>query len=85
MTKRPVSQHWSVDKKIPVALIVTLVVQTAGIVWWGATTSARINVLEQKAETAAPQGERLTRVEVKVDNIIESMSEIKQILRKNRP
>jgi hypothetical protein len=36
--------HWSVDKKIPIALIVTLVLggigQTIGIVWWAAGVNA---------------------------------------------
>ena len=39
-------QSWHLDKRIPVALIITIVVQTAGIVWWAATLNARVDVLE---------------------------------------
>jgi hypothetical protein len=71
---------WHLDKKVPIALIAAICMQTAGIVWWGATTSERLNALERKADAAAPQAERLARVETKVEAIQTGISEIKQIL-----
>ncbi len=86
MARRNPSQDpdnaWHLDKKVPLALIVTILVQTGGIVWWGATTSERLNAVEKRVEMTAPQGDRLTRVEVKVDNALDGISEIKSILRK---
>lgn len=46
-------RHWTVDKRVPLALIVTLVVQTAGIVWWASSM----------ASTVASQGARIVAVE----------------------
>lgn len=46
-------RHWTVDKRVPLALIVTLVVQTAGIVWWASSM----------ASTVAQQGQRIVAVE----------------------
>lgn len=74
---------WHLDKKVPIALILAIIVQTAGMVWWGATTSERLNAVERRVEMTAPQGDRLTRVEVKVDNALDGISEIKSILRKD--
>lgn len=74
--------NWHLDRKVPIALIASIFIQTGGIVWWGATTSARINALEEKATMAAAQPERLTRVEVKLESALEGISEIKSILRK---
>lgn len=38
--------HWAVDKRIPIALIFTLLAQTVAIAWWAATTQARVDALE---------------------------------------
>lgn len=78
--------HW--DRKIPVALIVTLIVIFAGQIgtaaWWGAKTDARIERLEQQATTAIPlastQGDRLTRVEEKLVGVQTGITEIKAML-----
>lgn len=78
------SRHWHLDKRVPVALIFAMCVQTAGIVWWGATTSERLSNLERRVEATSPQADRLTRVEVKLDNIADSIAEIKQSIRQPR-
>ena len=75
-------EHWSVDKRIPIALIITIGFQTGAGVWWASSMSERVTVLEKRADSVAPQGERITRVEVKLDNVIENLTEIKQLLRR---
>lgn len=74
--------RWHVDRKIPLALIFTIFIQTGGVVWWGASISARIETLEKRADSAAPQGDRLTRVEVRLDAVQDGIAEIKSILRR---
>lgn len=75
-------KHWSVDKRIPIALIVTMGLQTAGAVWWASGLSERVNVLEKRADVAAPQAERITRVEVRIETVIDNLKEIKELLRR---
>jgi hypothetical protein len=83
-------RQWHWDRKIPVALIVTLVLtfggQTCAGVWWASKADSRIDALERQSTAAAPlqtdQGTRLTRVEVKLDNLADGVTEIKSILRK---
>lgn len=79
------TEHWTVDKKIPVALLVALSLQFAGAIWWGATTSARIDQLERDVKAAAPQAERLIRVEEKLSSMQSSLAEIKGLLARPRP
>ncbi len=74
-------RHWHLDKRVPVALIFAMCIQTAGIVWWGATTSERLSNLERRVESTSPQADRLTRVEVKLDNIADAIADIKQTIR----
>ena len=76
--------HWHLDKRVPISLIVTILIQTAVIVWWAAGTAERINVLEKQAAMSAPQGDRLTRVEVKLDAVQESVGEIKRLIQQRR-
>lgn len=73
---------WHLDRKVPIALILAILVQTVGIGWWGASTNARLNALEEKATLAASQPERLARVETKLESVQDGIAEIKSILRK---
>lgn len=79
-------KHWHLDKKVPLALIFAIGVQTIGIAWWGATLTSRVASLEEKAALSGPQGERLARVEENVrgikDNLADIKSDIKQLLKK---
>lgn len=53
-------RQWHLGKEIPVAVIVVLVIQTAGGIWWASALTAamgeavrKISILEVKADTAA--------------------------------
>lgn len=76
---------WHLDRKVPVAIIITILMQTGGVIWWGATANERLSALERKVESTAPQAERLTKVETRLEAVQEGISEIKSILRKEPP
>ncbi len=82
---RNAEAHWRIGREIPIAILLSIGMQTGVFIWWNATINMRVSALEQKADIAAPQGERLTRVEVKVDNLIAAVGELKDILRKDVP
>lgn len=73
---------WHVDRKIPVALIISLIGmflgQTATAAWMGAKLDARVDVLEKAraldVPTMANQGERLTRVEERLNALQTSVN-----------
>jgi hypothetical protein len=77
--------HWTVDKRVPLALIVTIVVQSVTLGWWASSLTERVNVLERRAEATAPQGDRLTRVEVKLEGVQSGIDEIKRLIRRENP
>ena len=66
----------------PVALILGMLVQTGGVVWWAATTSSRVDALEKTQVTA----ERVARIEEQNtwlrEAVIEIRSDIKRLLDK---
>ncbi len=48
---KDISNKWHVGKEIPLAMIFALMFQTAGVIWWAASLSAKIdNLTGQVAE-----------------------------------
>lgn len=41
--------HWRIDKHIPVAVIISILLQTAAIIWFTAKIDSRVQNLEEKA------------------------------------
>jgi hypothetical protein len=81
MSSRDEDGSWHLDKRVPLALIFTILVQTAMGFWWASGLTERVSVLERGAVAAAPQADRLTRVEVKIENIQSGVDEIKALIR----
>ncbi len=86
MIQRTDEGHWTVDKKVPVALIVTIILgglaHTGTLVWWASSTTSRVDVLERTVAAVAPQADRLTRVEVKVDSIQRTLDKIEGLVQR---
>lgn len=86
---RRYEQSWHLDKKIPIAIILTIALQTGGFVWFTARLDGRVEVLERsevRATITAPvQADRLTRVEVKVENIAEGVNRIERLIQSRPP
>lgn len=72
------SEPWHLDKKVPIALIVTLLLQAAGAVWWVSTKDAedrhrdrRIAALEdgiaKSADAQIKVIDRLARIEERAE------------------
>ncbi len=78
--QRIYDREWHLDKKVPVALMAVLLTQTVGIVWWAAGITARVDQLEHVAVSTAPQAERIIRLETKVDDIKDRVTEIKGLV-----
>ena len=80
-------EPWHLDRKVPIALIVTIMIQSATIVWWasgiqervnhGATVSveqnSRLNRLEEARQIA---GERRAKIEQVAESIYQAMNRL---------
>ena len=82
MSGRDDDGRWHLDRRVPIALIVTILLQTAGLVWWAASLTERVNTLERRADASAPQAERITRLEVNIETVKEGIAEIKRLIRR---
>jgi hypothetical protein len=73
-------EQWHLDKRVPIALIVTIALQTAMGVWWAASTTRAVEMnrrdivrLETQADimrnTAQTQAIQLGRIEEQVTGL----------------
>lgn len=81
------SEKWKLDKHIPVAVIVAILVQTSGAIWWAATVTTRMDDMDRRIDTNAitiNQSrivlERMSRVEERVDGLKEQTNRIENKL-----
>jgi hypothetical protein len=73
-------RQWHLDKRVPLALIMTIIGQTVVAAWGASNLWTRVGELERQMQIAAPQFERVIRLETKVDGITGSLSEIKALI-----
>jgi hypothetical protein len=93
MNRNDDDRQWHVDKKVPIALIVTICVafgsQTIAGVWWASSTSTRLEQTERELALLKPQtgttAEKVIRIETKIEAIGESITEIKNLIRQRTP
>lgn len=80
-----VDSQWTLDKKIPLALLLMLAIQSGTAIWWASKTDNRLDTLEASNVAAAPQADRLTRVEEKIGFVTEGIAEIKRLIQQQPP
>jgi hypothetical protein len=87
MTGRTPPEPWHLDRKVPVAIILTVALQTVGIVWWAASLSSRVEQHAaqidalRSAETArAIEDRRISEGLARLDERLKSQTEILQRL-----
>ena len=68
--------HWHLDKRVPVALIGTIVsgFMVAGA--WAANTDARLTSIEKQIEQQSDLSDRLIRVEEQNKNVLLTLNRI---------
>ncbi|AZU37867.1 hypothetical protein BBB02_05290 [Wolbachia endosymbiont of Bemisia tabaci] len=65
-------------QKIPIAVIITIVVQTVGLIWWLAKLDLRVHIHDKFVEKNQELIEIVYRLEERVKNLIEEVNELEQ-------
>ncbi len=63
MMTDPATHSWHFDKRVPIALIVTLFLQAAGLIIWGTRIDSRVGTLEEVSDARSPLVDRFLRLE----------------------
>ncbi|MDX2235057.1 MAG: hypothetical protein NW200_11230 [Hyphomonadaceae bacterium] len=72
------------DNRLGVALIVTIVLETAAAFVWAGRAAARLDAVEARVAQQAPVAERLARLEVRADDARASLERIERRLDRDR-
>lgn len=62
--RREENRKWHLDKRVPIAMIFAIFMQTAGAFWWAGTVDARLANMETDQRDSSDFSNRLTRLEV---------------------
>lgn len=76
--QKMVAEHWTLDKKIPLAIILALLAQGGGLAWWAATLEGRLSMAERSiVKLDGRDGEqradrdRMIRLEERIISMVE--------------
>ena len=83
------NDHWSLDRKVPVAIVITLVLQIVGFAWYAAKLDSRVE--EQAARLAKTEaqilvidrdardfGVRMARIEEKTGTMLSILERLER-------
>lgn len=73
-------QGWLIERRIPMALLVTLCVQIATALIWATQLDARVSHVEQQGMGAVTMGEKFARLEERLDFLKQNITTMRQQL-----
>jgi hypothetical protein len=82
-----IGSGWHLDKRVPLAIIMTIFIQTAGIVWWAANLENRVVTLEKanteiatdlaaRAIVTGRQDQSIVRLETQFLNVVDALQDM---------
>lgn len=71
-------EGWHLDKKVPIALIAAILIQTAGALVWAGAASQRLDMLEASVAALKDTNRKLSVVETHIGYMREAIDDIKE-------
>jgi len=71
---------WHLDKRVPIALIAAMTIQTAGALVWAGAAMQRMDYVEREVAASGLIGERTARLEEQIRYLRESVDRIESKL-----
>ena len=69
-------RHWHLDRRVPIAVIVTLLLQSAAALVWAGSAAERLSTLETRAERIDEMVERTARLEERAKGVTAALERI---------
>jgi hypothetical protein len=77
--------QWHLDKKVPIMIIATIILQTFSFVWfgsaWKSSMEERMRALEESRVETRGNNDRIVSLEKDVEYIREGITEVKTLVR----
>jgi|GEM_PF-6283343 len=81
MKTHPKDPHcWRLRIRLPLAVIVTLMMQAAAILIWATQLEARVSGVEQQSINSSQLNEKFGRLEERLENMKQSIGDVKRQL-----
>lgn len=71
---------WHLDKRVPIALIVVILMQTAGALSWAGAATQRLAQVERQTQAQSSWAERTARLEEQSQHMRSSLQRIEEKL-----
>ena len=68
--------QWHLDKRVPIALILTILMQTGAMIAWGASLNQRVAHLEKEIAERSDYAERITRQETLMEGLLKAFNRV---------
>ena len=79
MMKRDDS-HWKLDRRIPFAVILTMMIQAAAVLIWATQLDARVSGMEQQSVNAGNLNEKFARLDERLDGMKQNLDSVRRQL-----
>ena len=67
---------WHLDKKVPIAFLLTLIIHTGAAIWFASSLNSRVATLEISRQNSIAAYDRLIRLETNFDNMKDAINRI---------
>ncbi len=74
MSDETEASNWNLDKRVPIALILAILTQTAAGVWWAASQTARLDTQERRVTILESNDSKMAEVQLRA---VEALASIK--------
>ena len=74
--------HWKLDRRIPFAVILTMLLQLAGALIWATQLDARVGNVEEQMVSDSSLNEKFGRLDERLESLKQNMDGIKRQLDK---
>ena len=74
MSDETEASNWNLDKRVPIALILAILTQTAAGVWWAASQTARLDTQERRVAVLESNDSKMAEAQLRA---VEALASIK--------
>lgn len=74
------NQEWALDKRVPIAVVMMILMQVVGMFVWAVSLEARVEHVERQGTGNASHSEKLARIEERLEYMKQDTDAIKRQL-----
>jgi small-conductance mechanosensitive channel len=75
------ASNWNLDKRVPIALILAILAQTAAGVWWAASQTARLDTQERRVTMLESNDNKMAEAQLRAAEALASIKASQDAMR----